>query len=146
IEADSAEARALLQELAAMVCDQKPEVTRDRILEVLCETSNRLLTMGRDAGSILARLIPGKIRAVPYLQFGSTSVVLRAEFELQLVNLLPYDLRQALEGVPIVNASCAAPINMTVDLFKPSPVPANALRAAQLYDAPDCTLQKLAST
>ncbi len=145
IEAELAGARASLQELEAMACDQKPEVTRERILEVLHETSGRLLTMGRDAGPILARLIPGKIRAVPYLQFGSTSMVLRAEFELQLVNLLPYDLRQALEGAPIVNASCTAPIKMAIDLFKPSPVPSNALRAAQLYDASDCTLEKLAA-
>ena len=70
-------------------------------------------------------------------------MVVRAEFELQLVNLLPHDLRQALEGAVIKNAEWATPLKMTVDLFRPSEVPVNALRAIALYDAGRHTLDQI---
>ena len=55
VEVDLAKARAWLQELETTAHDQKPEVTRERIVEVLRETSEKLLTMGREAGPILER-------------------------------------------------------------------------------------------
>ena len=147
IERELAEARAYLQEVQQERVDVKPEVTRDTILQVLRESADQLLAMNREVGPLLERLIPGKIRAVPYQQFGSTNVVLRAELELMLVNLLPLNLRAALEGQPLdtQNANWMSPISIVVDLFPPAEVPANAMRAIALYEDSGMTLDKLAA-
>jgi hypothetical protein len=134
IERELAETRAWLQELRDEAVEERPELTREQVLETLSRTADQLLTMSPEVRPILERLIPDKIRAVPYLQFGSTSVVLRAEFELQLVNLLPDRLLRALQGGALDAGASAAPIRMSVDLFEPSTVPANAMRALALHE------------
>ena len=78
--------------------------------------------------------------AVPHLQFGTKNVVLRAEFDLWLVNLLPHNLKTALQGSSIESPEWAEPIRIVVDLFQYSDVPANALKAIALYEDQDCTL------
>ena len=93
------------------------------------------MTFGRDAGSLLARILDGPIRAVPYQQFGSGRVVLRAEFKLRLAKMLPDDLYQRLGGsseqLPV---ELLEPVTLRVDLFKTSGVVRYAIQAAEIAD------------
>src|SRR5438477_9958578 len=61
IEKKLAEVHAWLGELQSEAIEQSPAVTRDKILDVLRQTSRQLLAMGREMGPILERLIPDKI-------------------------------------------------------------------------------------
>ena len=47
------------------------------------------MDMDRTVGSLLPQLIDGKIVAVPYQQFGSNKVVMRAEFRLSVTKFMP---------------------------------------------------------
>lgn len=88
-----------------------------------------------EAGSLLQRLIDGKIRAIPCQQFGSGKVVLRAEFTLQLVQLIPANVRLHLLNP---DSSCSEPPTVlrrkiVLDLFQPSLAPLHAMRALDLH-------------
>lgn len=81
------------------------------------------------------KLLVGTIRAVPYQQFGSNKVVLRARFELRLAALLPARLRGVLAGVldGPVHTHCEC-IPMLVDLFARSTGPKHGLEALRLKE------------
>lgn len=97
-------------------------------------STQALLELNRDAGALLERLICGPILAVPYQQFGSNKVVLRAQFTLNLVHVLPGDLTAWLAGTPKWKPDkWFPPIIVEVDLFNPTAVPKNALWAAELF-------------
>ena len=125
------EAQARLDELEHRAGEQS-NLTAEQVVASLREQVTKLLDMNPEAGVLLERLVPGKIRAVPYRQSGSDKVVLRAECELCLVNILPAHLLAAPEGGPVPPAEWAKPIAIVVDLFKPSIAAANAVWAAEL--------------
>jgi DNA invertase Pin-like site-specific DNA recombinase len=147
IELELAETRAEIEEARRELQEFRPEVTREAVETALRESADQILNMDCEVGPLLQRLIPNKIRAVPYLQFGSTNVVLRAEFSMELVNLLPQNLRAALGGnvVDFANARWLAPIPISIDLFTIPEVPANAMRAVSLYEDAGLTLDELAA-
>ena len=84
------------------------------------------------------KLLVGTIRAVPYQQFGSNKVVLRARFELRLAALLPARLRGVLAGIcdgPVYKQFACIP--MLVDLFERSAGPKHGLEALRLKEEED---------
>jgi hypothetical protein len=99
------------------------------------DLSERLSRLAPGSWGELRSLVP-EIRAVPYQQFGSDKVVLRAEFDLQLAGLLPPDTLSALTalagGPP---AQWLGAIPLCVDLFEPSTGPRLGPRAIELADA-----------
>jgi DNA invertase Pin-like site-specific DNA recombinase len=94
--------------------------SRAEIKDKLKEMSGRLVDLDRGVGADLRRLI-GRIRAVPYQQFGSTRVVLRAHFDLNLVALLPEQLLTVLRNEHVQDlAGQVKTVSMVVDLFEPT--------------------------
>jgi hypothetical protein len=81
------------------------------------------------------KALVGTIQAVPFRQFGSDKVVLRARFSLRLAALLPARTRAALKSL------CDGPVHekfecipMLVNLFKPSTGPEHGLKALELKE------------
>jgi DNA invertase Pin-like site-specific DNA recombinase len=110
--------------------------SRDEIQRHIQDKAKRLLGMDREAGAILQRLVEGPILAVPYQQFGSNKVVLRAEFKLRLVGLLPDELFTLLQQLAIEPRDLPGEVRpMTVDLFDPSGVPQHAVQACAMREA-----------
>jgi DNA invertase Pin-like site-specific DNA recombinase len=101
----------------------------------LKEMTTRLLDLGISVGPDLRRLI-GRIRAVPYQQFGSTKVVLRAHFDLNLVALLPDQLLTLLRNEHVQDLACQVKtVPMVVDLFEPTGPAKYWSKAMDLADA-----------
>jgi DNA invertase Pin-like site-specific DNA recombinase len=77
---------------------------------------------GREIGPLLRRLT-SPIRAVPYRAFDRQDIVLRAHFELHLLELFPNDLRQFLDdrtaATELAELRRAYQVPLIVDLFKP---------------------------
>jgi hypothetical protein len=122
--------RSQIEEVTMKLSNKRPAPTREFLENAVKLASENLLTMEREAGLILRKLIDGKIQAVPYRQFGSNKVVLKAHFRLQLVKLLPDDLHQhLLRGADPKFAELLPSIDVVVDLFEPTDVPAHAVRA-----------------
>ena len=88
-----------------------------------------------DAGSLLQSLIDGPIRAIPCQQFGSGKVVLRAEFTLQLVQLLPATVRLHLlqRELPSSESPTILRRPIVLDLSKASMAPRHAMQALEIY-------------
>ncbi len=132
-----------LRQAKAKLASAQQECTISRQLpsreEIRChiqEKAARLLDMDREAGAILKRLVEGPIVAVPYQQFGSNKVVLRAEFQLRVAGLLPDQLFALLQRLAIPLDELPGEIRpVVVDLFPPSDVPANAVKAYALKEA-----------
>jgi len=132
-EAELRRIRCQMEELTTKLNEKRPPPTREELERSIREASEKLLTMDREAGVILRKLIDGKILAVPYQQFGSAKVVLRAHFRLQLAKILPDDLHASLiQGREAPCGELLPPIDMVVDLFEPTDVPAHAVRAWEL--------------
>ncbi len=90
--------------------------------------------MDRTSREELALLV-GEIHAVPYQQFGSNKVVLRARFELRLAALLPARLRGVLANLvdgPVYKQFETIP--MLVDLFDLSTGPTHGREALRLKE------------
>jgi site-specific DNA recombinase len=101
---------------------------RDRVL-------NLLASMDRAAGEGLQRLT-GQIYAVPYQQFATNKVVLRAKFALNLRALLSPSLSLRLDICRKADVDSAFPtIPMLVDLFEPATGPKHGITALALYEA-----------
>lgn len=101
--------------------------TSDELRDLLKEAADQLLNLGPSIASLLRRVLDGPIRAIPYQQFGSNKVVLRAEFKVQLLGLLPNDLYLLLERMKVESPEVAAETRtVVVDLFEPSAVPKHA--------------------
>jgi hypothetical protein len=91
------------------------------------------------------KLIDGKLHAVPYQQFDSAKVVLRAHFRLQLARLLPENMYACLmQGTNPEKCELLPPIDLVIDLFEPTDVPAHAVRAWGLAKL-DKTLMQIRS-
>ena len=108
----------------------------DEIRARIEQCCGELLGADPSVGSLLGHLVDGKIIAVPYQQFGSNRVVLRAEFRLRLAMFLPASLLAALRGaVPEVEG--LENMDMIVDLFEPILVPRHALAAVEAQGVDD---------
>lgn len=108
--------------------------TRAELDQRIAQLLPQLKEMQRTVRWELKALV-GRIEAVPCLQFGGNKVVLRARFELNLIGLLPPQVRAALAGL------CDAQIDkrfgtipMLVDLFEPSTGPQYGLVALKLAE------------
>jgi hypothetical protein len=134
-EATLACIRGDLKKLRAEMSIAQPMPTRNQIEESLQRMAGALIAGKPESRTLLESLIDDKIRAVPYRQLGGKLVVLRAEFVLNLVGLLPSKFAAAVRGD--LNGAYAPPpqkISVLVNLFEPSGAPANALAAKQLHD------------
>ncbi|HEV7280425.1 MAG TPA: recombinase family protein [Pirellulaceae bacterium] len=122
-------------------------VTPEEIRQRIDEYADRLLVLDRRSGPLLEQLIDGKIRAVRYQQFGCSTVVLKAEFDFQPVGILPESLRAALSGAETHAVATLLPKKRIVlDLFDPTQVPANAMKALALKeDNPKLTEEAIAA-
>jgi DNA invertase Pin-like site-specific DNA recombinase len=122
--------RSQIDDVINQLNNKRPPPTRE-VLEAAIQTaSEKLLSMEPETGVILKKLIDGKIHAVPYQQFGTNKVVLKAHFRLQLAKMLPEDLQVYLkQGNDLKTAELLPAIDMIVDLFEPTDVPAHAIQA-----------------
>lgn len=126
-----ASVESLIAEMQSAVLNRVPP-TVEQIAERIEACRAQLLDMDRSVGSLLPQLIDGKIVAVPYQQFGSNKVVMRAEFKLSIAKFMPDGLLEALRsGEPPLPAALES-VDMLVDLFQPSLVPLHALAAVEL--------------
>jgi DNA invertase Pin-like site-specific DNA recombinase len=117
--------------------EQRKEVTlpsRATLLAAISDASSRMFTLGDEVAAMLNGLLIGPIRALPFQQFGSNLVVLRAELTLQLHAILPHALQKLLHGHEVEESSISLlePKRLVVDLFTASAVPQHALRALTL--------------
>jgi len=127
----SAKIEALRQQLA--VPATLP--TRSQIEAKIAQVKTQILVMDRETGVLLRHLVT-QIRAVPYQQFGSNLVVLRAHFDLKLMELLPDELLRVLRGTfDEVLADRLRTIPLRADLFKPSSGPRHFAQALALSEA-----------
>jgi hypothetical protein len=122
--------------------DQLP--SKAMIKEEIEQMAKRLLELDRSVRADLQRLVT-PIRAVPYQQFGSSNVVLRAHFKLRLAAFLPDQLAHLLEEEGA--SATPAPLHevaLTVDLFELTRGPARYWkRAFELHNA-GLTLEEIA--
>lgn len=108
--------------------EKRSAPTPDQIMASIESTAGRLLTLDREVSILLKRLLIGPIRAVPYQQFESNKVVLRAAFTLRLASLVPAELVDfsAAEGI---NERQMVEREMLIDLF----VPPTSIRHLRSY-------------
>ena len=95
-----------------------------------------LIAGDRRAPVILRSLLAGPIRAVPYQQFGTDKVVLRAEFEVTLTSGLPAVIGESIrqDGIETVDGITLVRRPVVVDLFEMSNVPLHAVEAHELRE------------
>lgn len=127
------QAQANLDEFLAITsqaCPSTPDEIRASI--IACQT--QLLDFSPAVSSLLRQILVGPIKMVPYGQFDSNKVVLRAEFTLRLSNLLPPQLLNLLNGGQHETALDIVEVECIVNLFEPSGPPKYALVAAALRD------------
>jgi len=113
---------------------QRALPTREEVCARIRELVRAVTEMDRSTRDELEGLV-GQIRMVPFQQFGSHKVVLRAKFELRLSALLPLRTRVALAGLcdgPLADRFEKIP--MIVDLFDPSTGPKYGLETVSLMD------------
>ena len=109
--------------------------TEEEIIQRINELIPRLEGgMDRKVSDDLALLV-GQIRAVPYQQFNSNKVVLRARFELRVAALLPTRTRAALVGLLNISLHDSFErVAIVVDLFRPTTGPEYGLAAWKLQE------------
>ena len=107
--------------------------TRDDLMAAFKSRASELLTLTRESSVFLRRLLKGPIRAIPFLQFGSKKVVMRAAFTLDLVQLLPNELADRLtsDNVSTVPEEIRE-VDIVVDLFQR---PQFVLLSQQAYES-----------
>lgn len=110
--------------------------TREQLAEKLQEASEQISLNQRQTNPLLRQLLVTPIRAIPCQQFGSSKVVLRAEFTIQLIRLLPDELRLLLSDEDLTsNESELFQKTMCIDLFEPSMAPQYAMQALEIYES-----------
>jgi len=124
------------QELAQRRSQKVPVSRRDQLQGLLQEAAQTLSLWRRDSGPLLQQLLVGPIRAVPCQQFGSSKVVMRAEFTLQLVQFLPEEFRLMLRNRDSLPEHLQVlQRQFLVDLFEPSTVPGLAMQALEYFES-----------
>jgi DNA invertase Pin-like site-specific DNA recombinase len=107
--------------------------TKEEISQRLSEISSKLLDMDPEAGGLLRQFVQ-RITAVPFQQFGSNKVVLRAKIEMQLAAILPTELTAFFQGQLGDPMATLQPVALMVDLFEPSAGPAHFAEALRLSE------------
>lgn len=108
---------------------------RDELQGLLQEAAQTLSLCRRDSGPLLQQLLVGPIRAIPCQQFGSSKIVMRAEFTLQLVQFLPDEFRLMLRNRDSLPEHLQVlQRKFVVDLFEPSTVPRLAMQALKEFE------------
>lgn len=92
---------------------------REQLRGVVKATADKLLTLDRNTRPALHRLLAGPILAVPYRLLDSDQFVLKAEFTLNLVNVLPNELLDLLDGesLPVPEPQTGYQVTLAVELF-----------------------------
>lgn len=105
-----------------------------QLLERIEDVIRRIQPMDRESGSVLRQFV-SSIRFVPYLQFGTNKVVLRARIECNLFLLFSYEVRGALQDICADEIENEFPSDtITVNLFEPSTGPKYGLAALALAE------------
>jgi hypothetical protein len=134
-EQDLPKVRAEIKKLEDRLDAPTSLPNREQIEAKIADLSGKLLDMDRESGVLLRHLVT-PIRAIPHQQFGSNLVVLRARFELRLVELLSDDIGGTLASMLDCElASRLRSIPVIVDLFEPSAGPRLFAKALQLSEA-----------
>ena len=128
--------RSRLEELASRESQRAELPSPEAFLGHLESLRIDLIAGDRRAAIILRSLLHGPIRAVPYQQFGSDKVVLRAEFEVTLTSGLPTTIAESIrqDGVEAVDGITLVRRPIVVDLFEMSAVPRHAVEAHALQE------------
>jgi hypothetical protein len=128
--------RSRLEELASRESQRAELPSPEALLGHLESLRVDLIAGDRRAAIILRSLLHGPIRAVPYQQFGSDKVVLRAEFEVTLTSGLPPTIGESIrqDGVEAVDGLTLVRRPIVVDLFEMSAVPRHAIEAHALQE------------
>ena len=128
--------RSRLEELASRESQRAELPSPEELLGHLESLRVDLIAGDRRAAIILRSLLHGPIRAVPYQQFGSDKVVLRAEFEVTLTSGLPTTIAESIrqDGVEAVDGLTLVRRPIVVDLFEMSAVPRHAVEAHALQE------------
>jgi DNA invertase Pin-like site-specific DNA recombinase len=139
--------RSRLEELASRESQRAELPSPEELLGHLESLRVDLIAGDRRAAIILRSLLHGPIRAVPYQQFGSDKVVLRAEFEVTLTSGLPTTIAESIrqDGVEAVDGLTLVRRPVVVDLFEMSAVPRHAVEAHALQE-PGMSLSKIGTT
>lgn len=120
--------------LDVLACDDETSraPTRREVEQQIERLVGQLQTMDRASNADLKTLVK-EILAVPYQQFRTTKVVLRARFRIHLATLLPLRTRAALAArydEPVNSLFESIPV--LVDLFEPSTGPKYGAAALKL--------------
>jgi site-specific DNA recombinase len=137
------ETDGLLTELASEAASEKRELSESQIRDAIALAAEQVMNDGPEMASILEELIPNKIRAIPYQQFGSKLVVMRAEFDLEMVKILPLNLQTMLGKSPEQSIEWTTPIPFLLNLFEPSLPCTHAVKAYEIYQTGDVSLEEL---
>lgn len=134
-EHDLARVRDEIEQVDAQLAHRADLPSREEIREAVGALARQVPVMYRETGALLRELV-SPIRAVPLLQFGNNLVVLRAQFELRQVALLPQQWQAlfrgtALEPIP----GRVETVSTRVELFKRSAGPAFFERALEMSRA-----------
>jgi hypothetical protein len=132
-EAELARIRAEMECVQGRSARLRPPPSRQGILEAISRMTNRSPLMDRAMGALLRHLV-SPIQAVPYQQFGSNLVVLRARFEVRLIRLLPGQWQALWHGARL--GTVCGPVECTplaVDLFNRPAGPKHFARALELH-------------
>jgi len=131
--------RAKNAELASLEAqgDHEQKLPSDEELQAQLEASAAtLLSMEREASRLLKRLLDGPILAIPYQQFGSDKVVLRAQIRIKIAGLLPDDLYLLLQSLKVPMPDYGQEVHtVLIDLFEPTSVPKHAKAAWDMLSA-----------
>jgi len=128
--------RSRLEELSSRESQRAALPSSEEHLGHLESLRADLIAGDRRAPVILRSLLHGPIRAVPYQQFGSDKVVLRAEFEVTLTSGLPAVIGESIrqDGIETVDGITLVRRPVVVDLFEMSTVPQHAVEAHELRE------------
>lgn len=124
------------QRLQSQLSESRNVPNRQQI-EELFESAIRTVQLGDDAARpLLRQLLDGPIRAVPYQPLGNSNVVLKAEFSLRLVKLLPEDLCLMLPSTAeFAGQNEVLRQSHSIHLSNLSLPQQHAFRAVEFYDA-----------
>ncbi|MBS0207290.1 MAG: recombinase family protein [Planctomycetes bacterium] len=96
LESENRELQIDEQRLTAQLTEARSVPDRQHIAE-LFESAIKTMQLGEEAARpLLRQLLGGPIRAIPYQPFGNSNVVLKAEFSMQLVRLMPEEVSMML--------------------------------------------------
>jgi len=115
-------AEAELQRLQSLKAMPSRIPTADDLRNLIDDASSCLAKMDRQAGALLRRLT-SRVAAIPYQQFDSNKVVLRARFELDLLQLLPAHVLVYFEKEIVKRDVVPGEVEFLVNLFLPSAGP-----------------------